>query len=115
MRLFDFFEKMQVFNALIRQEHTGTPDKFAKKLNISRTTLYEIISECRSYGVEVGYSRVRGTFYYKKPVNLEVRFDIKHVNPIDSGEVKNISGGYKIFPSVLFSGRKDIIFALEFL
>jgi biotin operon repressor len=115
MRLFDFFEKMKLFNALIRQEHTGTPDKFAEKLHISRTTLYEIISECRSYGVKIGYSRVKGTFYYKEPVCLEVRFDIKHEEPLSNSEVKNISGGCKIFPSVLFDGWKDAIFAFKFL
>jgi biotin operon repressor len=115
MRLFDFLEKMQLFNTLIEQEHTGTPDEFARRLDVSRTTLYEIIGECRSRGVEIGYSRVKRAFYYKKPVSLEIRFDIKYIEPLNGCEVKNVSGGCKIFPSVLFGGRKDAIFAFEFL
>jgi hypothetical protein len=34
---------------------------------------------------------------------------------LNSSEMKNISGGCKIFSSVLFGGRKTTIFVSEFL
>jgi hypothetical protein len=40
---------------------------------------------------------------------------VKSIITIDGSEVKNVSGGCKVFPSVLFGGRKDAIFAFEFL
>jgi hypothetical protein len=46
---------------------------------------------------------------------METRFDIKHVEPLNSSEVKNVSSGCKFFPSVLFGGRKAVTFVPEFL
>jgi hypothetical protein len=40
--------------------------------------------------------------YYKELVSLEILFDIKQIKPLSDSEVKNTSGGYKIFPFVLF-------------
>jgi hypothetical protein len=58
---------------------------------------------------------MKGTFYYKEPVYLEIRFDIKQGDSLNSNKTQSISVGYKIFPSVLFSGGKNAIFAFEFL
>ena len=33
MKLFEFFDKMKLFNRLIEQERTGTPEEFALRLN----------------------------------------------------------------------------------
>jgi predicted transcriptional regulator len=113
MKVFDFLDKMSVFNQLVEQERTGTPSEFAKRLGISRSTLYEIIDELRSRGVEVCYSRTNLTFYYKNPVSLEVRLAVRCIDEMDASEAKKISGGCNIFSSVLFFGRRDINFAPE--
>jgi predicted transcriptional regulator len=113
MKAFDFLEKMSVFNRLVEQECTGKPEEFAARLGISRSTLYDIIDELRSRDVEVGYSRTGSTFYYKNSVSLEVRLTVKRLEEISVGEAKKITGGCKIFASVLFFGRKDFTFVPE--
>ncbi|MDR3366614.1 MAG: hypothetical protein LBO71_06575 [Prevotellaceae bacterium] len=110
MKVFDFLEKMSVFNQLVERECTGTPEEFAERLGISRSTLYDIIDELRSRDVEVSYSRAGHTFYYKNPVTLEVRLAVKR---LDEDEAKKITGGCNFFSSVLFFGRKDFIFVPE--
>ena len=104
---------MRLFNRLVEQQRTGTPDEFAERLGISRSTLYDIRDELRSRGVDMRYSRANSTFYYKNSVLLEVRLTIKCLEAMDDDEAKKISGGCKIFSSVLFFGRKEPTFVPE--
>jgi hypothetical protein len=113
MKIVDFLDKMRIFNQLVEQKCTGTPDELAGRLGISRSTLYDIINELRSRDVEVCYSRTNQSFYYKNPVSLEVHFSIKGLREVDASEAKKITGGYKFFSSVLFFGRTDINFVPE--
>ena len=110
MKLFEFFDKMKLFNRLVEQERTGTPDEFAKRLDISRSALYNVINDLRSREVVISYSRAKQTFYYENPVSLEIRFIINHLEELDQSEMKKIAGGMQKVYSVLFSGRKDFIF-----
>jgi hypothetical protein len=110
MKFFDYFEKVEIFNRLVEQSCTGTPDEFCKRLGISRTFLYDFIAELRSKNVLVAYSRTRQTFYFKNQVSIETGFKVNHLEPVNESEAKNISGGYQFFSSVLFSGWKRINF-----
>ncbi|MCL2502110.1 MAG: helix-turn-helix domain-containing protein [Bacteroidales bacterium] len=101
-------------NKLIIREYTGSPHELARRLSISRSTLYEIIDELNSRGVEIKYSRNRGTFYYNNDMFLDIRFAIKPLESIDEPkELKHFSGGCNIFSSVLFLGRSSRIFVSE--
>jgi biotin operon repressor len=112
MKLFDFPEKLSIMDKLIRQEHTGTPSELAERLSISRSTLYEVIDELVSRGVEIKYSRTRRTFYYNNNMILDIRFAIIPLTcSIEGHELRNFSGGSNIFSSVLFSGLKPCTFA----
>ncbi len=51
---------------------TGSPDTFASKLGISRSTLYNLISEIQSYGIDIEYSRECETFRYTYPDRVEI-------------------------------------------
>ena len=116
MRLFDVLNKMSLFNKLVQDRRTGPPSVFAKRLGVSRTTLYDIIDELNSYNVDVKYSRKLKTFYYNNSLSLDVSFKVKHFDncclELDYLEMKKVSGGEKIIASVLFGGRKDSIFVL---
>ena len=92
MKPFDFPEKLSKLNKLICQEHTGNPDEFAQRLAIGRSTLYEILDELQSRGVEIRYSRSRRTFYYNNDKILDVRFAIIPLSNISElNEIKNYS------------------------
>lgn len=84
MKFFDTIEKLSVLDKLLRQGHTGTPSELAKRLSISRSTLYDIIDELHSRGVEIKYSRSRYTFYYHNHVALNLYYSIKPVAEMES-------------------------------
>lgn len=67
---------MELLSTLIEQEKTGTPKEFAKQLGISERTLNRYLNILRyEYGVEIAYSRVNKSYYYKNSV--EIIFTIK--------------------------------------
>jgi ACT domain-containing protein len=55
---------------LIKQEKTGSPIEFAKKLHISRSQFYNIKEELEDYGAVAKYSRKLQTFYYENKFEL---------------------------------------------
>ena len=57
-------ERIFRVHELILQEHTGTPDELAKRIQISKRTLYKIIEYYNDTGTSIKYCRVRKTFYY---------------------------------------------------
>lgn len=59
-----YLDRIEVIDRLIRIKGTGTPDQLAKKLNISKRTLYELISIMRLRGAEIKYDRIRSSYYY---------------------------------------------------
>lgn len=59
-------KKLIRMDSLIQRRSTGTPQEFAKKLELSRSTLFEYLAYMRQ-DLEVGilYDRYRGTYYYE--------------------------------------------------
>ena len=43
---------------------TGSPDEFAFKMNLSRSTLFEMIQEMKGLGVDIRYSSLSSSYYY---------------------------------------------------
>jgi biotin operon repressor len=70
-------EKFQKLNTLIEQEKTGTPKEFAQKLKISKSKLYELMDDLKSFGVEIKYSRKVKTFYYVNSSKLDINFSFR--------------------------------------
>ena len=70
MTLFEQLDHFQRINDYIRRKATGTPDEFAKRLKLSRRTLYRHIDELKSLGAEISYCRNTQTFYYEAPFHL---------------------------------------------
>jgi predicted transcriptional regulator len=74
MEVFKRIEQIHLFHKLIQSESTGTPSEFAKRLHVSRSTLYNIINELKSYNASIKYSRARKTFFYTHPYKLPPPF-----------------------------------------
>ena len=70
MKHFEIIERLSRIHTLIQQENTGSPDKFATQLRISRRQLYHILEELRDYGAPVKYSRKHRTFLYIGDFNI---------------------------------------------
>ena len=59
---------------LISMMSTGTPDEFAGKLGLRRSTLFQSLQEMREMGVDIRYSCFRQSYYYadNRRINIKV-------------------------------------------
>ncbi|KWW28188.1 MAG: hypothetical protein AUK63_2014 [bacterium P3] len=76
-KVFEHLDLVARFHALVMSRTTGTPEAFALKLGISRSSLYNLIEEIKSYGIDIEYSRTRQTFHYVYPDCVEIRLLIR--------------------------------------
>ncbi|MGD0753603.1 MAG: HTH domain-containing protein [Bacteroidales bacterium] len=100
MKVFEYLDRISMMHKLVVRQKTGTPEEFACQLGISRTTLYELIDELRSRGAPIAYSKSAKTFFYRQPYDIAVTCSLR---PLTYNEIKENSGGIKIFPKILFS------------
>lgn len=85
-----FLEKVQLIerlDQLIRMKGTGTARDLADRLNVSHTTVYEILECMKSMGAEIKYCRDRRSFYYLEDKILSIGFVNK----------RQIRGGQQFF------------------
>jgi predicted DNA-binding transcriptional regulator YafY len=64
MCLIKYIERLQRIDKLIVMKATGTPEEFAEKLGIKRSTLFQSLQEMRDMGVDIRYSWSRQSYYY---------------------------------------------------
>ena len=98
MKVFEYLDRFNLMQRLIESRCTGTPDEFAGKLRISRTSLYETIDELKSRGAPIAYSKSTKTFYYTEPFEISISC---YLRPMSVEEKKEYSGG-KISSKILF-------------
>ncbi len=77
MRLLRLAERLELLHKLVESEITGSPKQFADRLRISRSSLYDLISELNSMGVDIRYSRKRSSFYYANSKYICIIIKIK--------------------------------------
>lgn len=59
-------KKMLYIDYLIQKERTGSPERFARKVELSRSTFFEYISYLRNeLMLQIAYDEYRETYYYK--------------------------------------------------
>ena len=98
MKRLQKFKDLITLKKLIRQKRTGTPDELAKRLSVSRATVYNIIDDLNSHGAEIRYCRTRCSFYCNNDMILDIPFGIEGLTGIDNPEeLRKISGGCKLF------------------
>jgi biotin operon repressor len=100
MKVFEFLDRISMMHKLVLRQKTGTPDEFARKLGVSRTTLYDLIDELKSRGVPIVYSKSAKTFFYRQPFDIDVTCSLR---PLTYGEEKKSTGGINISSKILFS------------
>lgn len=59
---------------------TGSPNQFAKKLQISRSTIMEYIDILKDMGAPVAYDKFRNSYYYLYRCKLKIGFESKMLN-----------------------------------
>ena len=103
-----FLEKLQLIervDQLIRMKATGSTIELANKLNVARSTVYEIIETMKAMGANIKYCRQKKSFCYEKEVVLSIGF-------VDKRKIKG--GNFlNIFSLSEKIGQTQNIFALE--
>ncbi len=99
MKVFEYLDRISLMHKYVSRQRTGTPEEFAGKLGVSRTTLYELIDELRSRGVPISYSKSAKTFFYSQPYDIAVTCQLR---PLTYSEEKENAGGFNNFSKVLF-------------
>ena len=59
-----YVNRLERIDALVFMKATGTPEQFADKLGIRRSTLYQTLQEIRFMGVDIRYCCHRQSYYY---------------------------------------------------
>jgi len=87
-------DRIKKINKLIRGQQTGRPEVFARKLNIGKRQLYNILDDLKIMGAPIKYCRKRETFYYLNDFDLQINYS---VNILKGNNVKNIFDGSFFF------------------
>lgn len=105
MNILQTIERVEKLHSLILNRRTGKPDELAKRLGVSRASLYVLIDEFNALNMPVTYSRKSETFYYKQDVRLTLAFKVEIID--SSKELCEINGGSSIYsvPSDFSDGR----------
>ncbi len=54
---------------------TGTPEEFAGKLGLRRSTLFQSLQEMREMGVDIKYSCFRQSYYYADNRRIKIKVE----------------------------------------
>ncbi|MEM1124251.1 MAG: HTH domain-containing protein [Bacteroidota bacterium] len=87
MNLLTQIERLERLDQLIRLKATGTPEELAKRLKVSRSTLYNIFEFIKRQGVKVAYCAQRQSYYYETNTYFCFGFFTEKV------QLKQVKGG----------------------
>ena len=75
MSLLKYIERLQRMDLLISMIATGTPEEFAEKLGLGRSTLFQSLQEMREMGVDIRYSFFRQSYYYADNRRIKIKVE----------------------------------------
>jgi hypothetical protein len=73
-------------DSLISKMMTGTPNEFAMKIGVKRSTLFQILQEMRDLGVDIKYSYNRQSYYYADGKRINIKLEAKEIEFSDDSE-----------------------------
>jgi hypothetical protein len=74
-------------DSLISMMSTGTPEEFAEKLGIRRSTLFLSLQEMREMGVDIKYSCIRQSYYYADNRRIKIKLENIYSEKTESGKI----------------------------
>jgi hypothetical protein len=93
MALYNYLNRIEQLDALIRQKRTGPPKELAGRLGISERWLYIFLDELKSdLNCPIRYDRNKNSYVYDEPGKIVIGFT-RELTPY---QMKKVKGG-KIF------------------
>lgn len=90
MSVLNKIERIKRMHRMINFRRTGSPEQFARKLDVSQSMLYILIKELKALGAPVVYCRYRESYEYLYPVEFKIGFETPSLN---AQELKATYGG----------------------
>lgn len=87
MKAIEQINRLERIDQLIRMEITGCSVDFAEKLNISRSTLFELLNCLKQLGANIYYNHDKLSYLYKVPVKLVFMLEKQELNKISGGKI----------------------------
>jgi biotin operon repressor len=87
MSLIKYIERLRRMDSLIYMKATGTPEEFAEKLGLRRSTLFQSLQEMREMGVDIKYSFVRQTYYYADNRRIKIKLETTFSEQFDTERI----------------------------
>ena len=112
MNIDKYQKKIERMDQLIRLRATGSPTEFAKKLNVSKSTLYEYFKDLKDIGAEVVFNRDSNNFQYKEPGKLSPMHFEKYCIDQDINKITGGKENLNYFSQSDFFGLQEHTFAL---
>ncbi len=73
-------ERLNSMNDLIRRKATGSPTKFGKKLNVSKSTVQRDIRFMRKVGAPIKFDYSKQSYYYENTGSVKLIFIPEHLS-----------------------------------
>lgn len=83
MGVLKYFERIKRMDDCIRRQATGSPEEFATKLGISRSSLMEYLKILRELNAPIEYDHFRGSYFYSFPCKLNIGFQAQNLTDKD--------------------------------
>jgi DNA-binding Lrp family transcriptional regulator len=94
MGLHKYLERIRFIDSLVKKRATGNYASLAKKLNLSKTELYNFLNEMKTEGIPISYSKKLNSFYYTEEGSATTKL---YEREVTKEEMKSIKGGNGFF------------------
>jgi len=92
MGLYNYLNRINRLDMLIRHKRTGSPKELADKLNISERWLYKFLDELKTeLDCPIRYDRKRRSYVYEEPGKVMIGF----TNEMNTPQLRKVSDGGK--------------------
>lgn len=71
-----YINRLEYIHFLIKNKSTGNPDQLAKKMGVSKRTIYEYLRALEYLGAEIKYSPLMESYVYNKSGDFQFRYKI---------------------------------------
>lgn len=80
MKLFQYIDRINLLDKLIRQRRTGTQSELAVRLGLSVSRLARIIEYLKDIGAPIVFDRSLNTYYYEREYSIQINVEVQQGN-----------------------------------
>ena len=91
MTFIERLNKLEQMDQLIRLRATGNSKAFARKIDVSESSLFRLLNDLKELGAEIEYNAYKKTYFYCGEQNLRIGFEF-----LEKKERKQLRGGKKM-------------------